>query len=209
MVPMLLLHTQCCGSPLVCTPTVWHILHTDQEPVLTVQTAQTLHSSATDSMQIQCLHTHCLANTAHRPGNSSDCSDCTDSTQFSNRLHTDPMSAHPLSGIYCTQTRKQFWLFNNRLHTDPVSANPLSGIYCTPTRKQFWLFRLHRLYTLQQQTPYRSNVCTPTVWHILQTYEATVLTIQTAQTLHRSKSTHTHTLQRQRNMDLYPYCTLC
>ena len=137
MVPMLLLHTQCCGSPLVCTPTVWHILHTDQEPVLTVQTAQTLHSSATDSMQIQCLHTHCLANTAHRPGNSSDCSttdsiqiqclqthclaytahrpgnssdcsDCIDSTHFSNRLHTDPMSAHPLSDIYCKHMRQQF-----------------------------------------------------------------------------------------------------
>ena len=60
------------------------------------------------------------------------------------------------------------------------SARPLSGIYCTQTRNQFWLFRLHRLYTVQQQTPCRSNVCTPTVWQILHTDQETVLTVQTA-----------------------------
>ena len=91
-------------------------------------------SDCTDSIQIQCLHTHCLAYTAHGPGNSSDCSDCTDSAHFSNRLHTDPMSAHPLSDTYCKHMRKQFWPF--RLHRLYIDPSLHTHTHCRD--KETW-----------------------------------------------------------------------
>ena len=131
MVPMLLLHTQCCGSPLVCTPTVWHMLHTDQETVLTVQTAQTPYRSNVCTPTVW----HIL----HTDQETVLTSDCTDSAHFSNRLHTDPMSAHPLSDTYCKHIRKQFWPFRlHRLYIDPslhthTRCRDKETWTCTPT----------------------------------------------------------------------------